>query len=130
MVCRQVIGRIRVHTFCTNQVEQHKEVLQRRDLSLTHRSLVDLCSQLLTYFGVGRLAVLVIEVNDCVIDGFLFLPIQGTNLLCTLEEHVLQIVCQTGVFCRFIHCTCANYYVTGNIRLVVVFPQHYSEAVV
>ena len=130
MVSRQIIRCIGVHTLCTDEVEHVAEILGRGDLCLAHGALVDLRSQLLAYLRVGSLAILVVKRNNRIIDWFLFLPIQCTDTLRSFEEHMLQIVSQTCVLCRFIYCSGANHYVARYIRLVVVFPQHNRQAVV
>ena len=43
VVCREIIGGEGVDTLCSDEVEQHKEIFQRRDLRLAHGGLVDLC---------------------------------------------------------------------------------------
>ena len=122
VVRREVIGRVSVHTLGTDEVQHVEEIFGRRDLRFTHGAFVDLRSELLTYFRIGGIAVLVVERDDRVIDRFLFLPVKGADTLCALEEHMLQIVCQTGVLCRFVHCSGAYYYVARYIRRIVVFP--------
>ena len=129
VVRRKVKRRISVHTLGTDEIEHVEEIFGRRDLRLTHGALVDLGGELLTDFRIGSIAVLVVQSDDRVIDRFLFLPVEGADTLCALEEHVLQIVRQTGVLCRFVHGTCANYYIARYIRCIVVFPQKHSETV-
>ena len=129
VVRREVKRGVCVHTLGTDKIQHVEEILGRRDLRFTHGAFVDLRSELLTYFRIGGIAVLVVKRDDRVIDRFLFLPVEGADTLGALEEHVLQIVCQTGVLCRFVHSTCANYYVARYIRCIVVFPQKHSETV-
>ena len=103
VICRQVIRRIGIHALRTDEVEHVEEVLGRRDLRFAHRNLIDLRSQLLANFRVRSLAVLVVERDDGVVHRFFCLPIECTDALRALEEHMLQIVRQTCIFSRFIH---------------------------
>ncbi len=123
------IRRIGVHALGTDEIEHVEEILSRRDLRFTHGALVDLGSELLTDFRIGGIAVLVIQSDDRVIDRFLFLPVERTDTLRTLEEHVLEVVCQTGVLLRFVHSSGANYYVARYVRCVVIFPEKNSETI-
>ena len=84
---------------------------------------------MLTDFRIGGIAVLVVQSDDGVVDGFFFLPVERTDTLRTLEEHVLQVVCQTGVLLRFVHSTRTNYYVARYVRCVVIFPKKDSETI-
>ena len=97
MVACHVIRSVCVHALCTDEVEQVEELLGRGYLRLAHGALVDLRSQILTNHGVGGFCVLVVQSNDRVVDGLFCCPVKRTDALCALEQHVLQIVSQTGV---------------------------------
>ena len=122
VVRRQVIRRVGIHTFGTDQVQQHEEILQGRNLRLTHGCLVNLFLQSFTHLRIGSITILIVQRDDRVIDRFLCLPIQCTDTLGTLEEHMLQIVSKSCVLGRFIYGTGTYYYISGNVRLVMVFP--------
>ena len=129
VVRRKVKRRISVHTLGTDEIEHVEEIFGRRDLRFTHGALVDLGSELLTDFRIGSIAVLVVQSDDRVIDRFLFLPIKCANTLRTLEEHMLQVVRESGVLGRFVHSSGANYYIARYIRCIVVFPEKNSETI-
>ena len=130
VVARHVVRGVCVYALRTDTIEQIKEVLGSAILRSLHRFLVDARSQLLAYSGVGSLCILVIEDYDRVIKWFLFLPIDSTNLLGALKEHMLQIVSKTRVFARFINSTCTRYNIAFYVGLIMIFPQDNGEAVI
>ena len=130
MISRQVVAGEGVDALGTNTVQQVEEILRSRNLGLAHGALVDLRSKLLAYLRICSVGKLVIKRYDRIIDRFFCLPVHSANTLRAFEEHVLQIMCQTRVFCRLVDSACTNHYVTGYIRLVVVFPQHNSQTVI
>ena len=51
---------------------------------------------LLPFFWIGFVEVLFIEIRDLIQMRFLFLVVEGAEILGTLKEHVFQIVCDAG----------------------------------
>ncbi len=129
VVAGHVVARERIHARRSDSVEQHKEVLHGGVFGFFHRGLVDFRGQLRTHFRVGSLCVLVVEFYYLFVVGLFFLPVECADALCALEKHVLQVVCQSGVFFRLVDRACADGYVARHIGLVVVFPQQNGHSV-
>ena len=122
VVASHVIRGEGIHIRSTDTVEEGKEILGGRVLRCLEAGAVDTGDERVALYGIRGLRVLVIETDDLLVERFLFLPIQRTDTLRTLEEHVLQVVRETGTLGRFVDSSGANGYVTLYVRLVMVFP--------
>ena len=130
VIYRHIVAGTSVHACSTDSVEQYEEVLYRSVFSGFDRCFVDLGGEFSTLCLIGSLCILIVEANNLLVVGFLFLPIECTDFLCTLEEHMFQVVSQTSIFCWFVHCTCTHGHIARYVRLVVIFPEHNGQTII
>ena len=113
----------------TYAIHQGKEILCGAHFRFFNGSTIDLLNNCVPLHLIGCFSQKVIQTDDFFVIRFLFLPIQGTDTLCTFEKHVLQIMRQAGILLRLINSTCADSHIACDIRLVMVFPKKNGETI-
>ena len=84
-----VVTRSGIQSLTTDGLNQIAELVRSTVLRSETALLVDFELHLFTGFRVTRHGQRIIQRNHFLVVRFLFLPIQRTDLICALEEHML-----------------------------------------
>ena len=127
---RVVIRGSGIEAFTTDGLNQVRELIGSSILSSEDTLFVDFELNSIAFLGIIRHREGVVEGDDMLVIGFLFLPIERAHTVGAFEEHVLQIVSQTGRCLRFVNRTGTSDGSSKHIGQVLVFPEHDGEPIV
>ena len=129
MVERIVVACCCIHAFGTDTFHQTGIFGWQADLASLQSEFVDFLVQGIFLYRIGLGSPLVILGDDFLVDRLFFRPVEGTDIVCSLEHDVLQVMGKSGVFFRLVDGAGAYTNQSEHVRLGCVFPYIYGKTI-
>ena len=118
-----------IQSLSTHTFYQIHEFGRYTYFSCFYCQFIDFFSEGFFLHGIGFIRHFIVFGNDFIVKRLFGSPVQCSDLVGTLKHYVLQVVCQSGIFCRIVHWACSAGHNTIYIRFGVVFPYIYGKAI-